>query len=238
MKLALLLLTVGYFHYSPLFALSVKGILPATVPYLEYAPFYDMLFLFMLMFGMVMVVTGEVQHELENTNAELAKTRDRLETMAQLDHLTSALNRHALYSLIEDERPGRRALLSGTAVVADIDDLKKINDRYGHLAGDSAIRAVASAIRACIRADDLLFRWGGDEFLVVLIGMSEADARVRLAAANTGLRERQLPAFPEPVDVSISMGFASFDSVHTLGQVIAVADEAMFKRKKKNETHP
>jgi diguanylate cyclase (GGDEF)-like protein len=166
-------------------------------------------------------------------NAELARARDRLETMAQLDHLTSALNRHALYSLIEDPQPGRRAVCSGSAVVADVDNLKAINDRHGHLVGDWAIRAVASAIRACIRADDLLFRWGGDEFLVLLIGVDEADARARLAGVNDSLTHARMPECPDPVDLSVTMGFAPFDSAKSLSQVIALADEAMFKRKRK-----
>ena len=53
-------------------------------------------------------------------------------------------------------------------VMADVDRLKRINDAEGHEAGDEAIRSVANAIRKRIRADDLLFRWGGDEFLVVM----------------------------------------------------------------------
>ncbi len=54
-----------------------------------------------------------------------------------------------------------------------MDNLKAINDGLGHTAGDKAIREVAGAIRSVIRADDLLFRWGGDEFLVVLVGLPE-----------------------------------------------------------------
>lgn len=232
-KLALVLLTAAYFHYAPLFWMASHGLVPNPLPYLEYSPFFDLIFLFMLMFGMVMIVTGETQYELEMANVELARARDRLETMAQLDHLTSALNRHALYSLIEDPRPGRRTVFSGSAVVADVDNLKAINDRHGHLVGDAAIRAVASAIRACIRADDLLFRWGGDEFLVLLIGVNETDARARLAGVNDSLRRARMPECPDPVDVSVTMGFAPFDSAKALSQVIALADEAMFKRKRK-----
>ena len=231
-KLALLLLSISYLHYAPLFWFATNRPHPITLPYLQYSSFYDLLFLFLLMFGMMMVVTGEVQHELELTNVELGRARDRLETMAQLAHLTSALNRHALYSLIEEPNSGRRSVFNGSAVVADMDQLKAINDRYGHLAGDSAIRAVASAIRQVIRADDLLFRWGGDEFLVLLIGLGEAEARDRFAAVNASLKRTRLPELSEPIDISVSMGFALFESARSLSQVIAIADEAMFRRKR------
>jgi hypothetical protein len=64
LKVALGLLTLDYLHYAPIYAASAAGMLPDTVPYLEYSPLYDLIFLMLLAFGMVMVTTGEVQHEL------------------------------------------------------------------------------------------------------------------------------------------------------------------------------
>lgn len=232
MKVALLLLTVDYAHYAPLFAASSYGLVPQTLPYLVYSPLYDLIFLVLLAFGMVMVMTGEVQHELEVANASLAQTRDRLEVMVQLDHLTSAFNRHAFYSIIGDPRSGEKVVLRGCAAVVDIDNLKVVNDRHGHAAGDGAIRAVAKSIRGCIRADDLLFRWGGDEFLVLLIGVTEADARTRLDGVNRALHRTTIIGVQEPVDLSVSIGYAAFDSATSLDQVIAMADTAMYGRKR------
>jgi diguanylate cyclase (GGDEF)-like protein len=229
-KVALFLLALDYLHYAPLFWVSSSQIVP-LVTHLEYAPFYDLSVLVALMFGMVMLVTGQVQRELEEANTELTRARDRLETMAHLDHLTSALTRHAFYSLIEDPKNGGRAILRGCAAVVDIDQLKAINDKYGHPVGDAAIRAVAAAIRGCIRADDLLFRWGGDEFLVLLIGVSESEARARLDGLNHRLRQTSI-GLPAALDVSASVGYAPFDSASSLDEVIAVADTAMYGVKK------
>jgi diguanylate cyclase (GGDEF)-like protein len=232
MKTSLVLLTIDYAHYTPLFAASAYGLVPKSLPYVEYAPLYDLIFLVLLAFGMVMLVTGEVQHELQLANARLARTRDRLETMAQLDHLTSALNRHAFYSIIEDPRSGNRMALHGCAAVADVDNLKTINDRYGHAAGDGAIRSVAARIRAVIRADDLLFRWGGDEFLILLIGLSETEARERLDDLNHSLTQTTITGVSESVDISVTVGYAAFESAASLDEVIALADTAMYSRKK------
>jgi diguanylate cyclase (GGDEF)-like protein len=232
MKTSLVLLTIDYAHYTPLFAASAYGLVPKSLPYVEYAPLYDLIFLVLLAFGMVMLVTGEVQHELQLANARLARTRDRLETMAQLDHLTSALNRHAFYSIIEDPRSGNRMALHGCAAIADVDNLKTINDRYGHAAGDGAIRAVAARIRAVIRADDLLFRWGGDEFLILLIGLSETEARERLDDLNYSLKQTTITGVGGAVDISVTVGYASFESAASLDEVIALADTAMYSRKK------
>jgi diguanylate cyclase (GGDEF)-like protein len=231
-KIALLLLTLDYAHYAPLFAASSMHFGPPTLPYLVYAPLYDLIFLMLLAFGMLMVMTGEVQHALETANADLAKTRDRLATMAQLDHLTSALNRHSFYSMIEGPRNSGRTALSGCAAFADIDNMKVINDAFGHVAGDGAIRAVAREIRACIRADDLLFRWGGDEFLVLLIGVSESEARARLDTLNHRLEGTAIPGVVEPFDVHVSVGYAAFDSAPSLDGVIALADSAMYGKKR------
>jgi diguanylate cyclase (GGDEF)-like protein len=175
-RVALLLLSLAYLAYGPLFALAAIGWIPHEPRFLAYSPFFDSLLLTMLGFGMVMVATGEVQSDLE-------VARDRLAGVAQTDHLTSAFNRYAFHALLDHD-------LAGTAVIADIDNLKSINDQYGHSAGDAAIRAVATAMRSCIRADDLLFRWGGDEFLVLLLNVSELDARKRLTGQRATAHRR------------------------------------------------
>ena len=231
MKVALVLLTVDYAQYAPVFAATSLGWVSPT-PYLQYAPFYDLIVLVLLAFGMMMVITGEVQQALEEANADLAQARDRLEAIAQLDHLTSALNRHSFYSIIEDPRTPDRSVVRGCAAFADIDNMKAINDAYGHTAGDDAIRAVATAVRSCIRADDLLFRWGGDEFLVLLMGVSETEARARLDGLNHRLTGMEIPGVNRPVDLRVSIGFAAFDSASSLDDVIALADSAMYGRKR------
>ena len=161
-------------------------------------------------------------------HSDLEKARDRLAGVAQLDHLTSAFNRHAFYQVPDRD-------LSGTAVFADIDNLKSINDQFGHGAGDTAIRACATALRSHIRADDLLFRWGGDEFLVLLLGFSEADARKRLSNVNDLLRDIHIAGTGGgTMTVSVSMGLAAFDAAESLDEVIRVADTAMYGHKRRN----
>lgn len=219
LKIALLLLALLYGAYGPIFALSALNVIAHEPLFLAYSSFYDLLLLTMLGFGMVMVATGEVQSDLE-------VARDRLTGVAQTDHLTSAFNRYAFHTLLHHD-------LAGTAVIADIDNLKSINDRHGHAAGDAAIRAVASAIRGCIRADDLLFRWGGDEFLVLLLGVGESDARARMTVVNEHLRDVRVHSGESSVSVSVSMGFAPFDSAESLDDVIRVADSAMYGTKRR-----
>ena len=220
LKVALAILALAYAAYAPVFAAASRGWIDKEPAFLAFSPFYDMLMLTLLGFGVVMLTSGEVHSDLE-------KARDRLAGVAQQDHLTSAFNRHAFYQVLDRD-------LSGTAVFADIDNLKSINDQFGHAAGDTAIRACATALRSHIRADDLLFRWGGDEFLVLLLGFSEVDARKRLSGVNDLLRDIHLPGNTGTMTVSVSMGFAAFNSAQSLDEVIRVADTAMYGHKRRN----
>ncbi len=220
MKFGLAILAAAYAAYAPIFAAASKGWIEHEPAFLAFSPFYDILMLTMLGFGVVMLTSGEVHSDLE-------QARDRLAGVAQQDHLTSAFNRHAFYQVLDRD-------LSGTAVFADIDNLKSINDQFGHASGDTAIRACATALRSHIRADDLLFRWGGDEFLVLLLGVSELDARKRLSGVNDLLRDINLPGGAGTMTVSVSMGFAAFNSAESLDEVIRVADTAMYGHKRRN----
>jgi diguanylate cyclase (GGDEF)-like protein len=216
LRIGFLALATMNLVYATVALLGVAGVFVRSPEVLNYSSFYDLLLLTMLGFGVVMTATGEVQSDLE-------VARDRLAGLAQKDHLTAAFNRHAFHALLDRD-------LTGTAAIADVDNLKSINDRYGHSAGDAAIRAVATAIRGCIRADDLLFRWGGDEFLVLILGLPEGDARLRLGQVNERLRAVELPD-GQTIGISISMGFAAFDSAESLDEVIRVADTAMYGNK-------
>ena len=230
-KVALVLLAVNYALFALRFVVPQLRGLPPEPPYLGHGSVYDLIFLVLLAFGMVMTVTGDVQHALERAIADFTEAKDRLEVLARFDHLTSALNRHAFYSIIEGPETDRN-IVRGCAAFADIDRMKAINDAFGHAAGDDAIRSVASAIRACIRADDLLFRWGGDEFLVLLFGVSEIEARARLDEVNRRLKRTIVPGVPYPVEVRVSVGYAAFDSAGSLDDVIALADSAMYGQKR------
>jgi diguanylate cyclase (GGDEF)-like protein len=230
-KLALLLLTIDYLHYAPLFGAASAQNLAIVNAYLMYAPLYDLIFQVMLMFGMVMLVTGQVQHELELANADLQRARDRLETTSREDPLTGALNRRAFADTIE-ERRRTFAGTRGTILVADLDDLKVLNDCYGHEAGDVALRLVTAALRAGMAPGDLLFRWGGDEFVLLLQVASAEEAQARFSTLNDRLQQQALPGATAPVDLRVTVGAAAFQDLASLDAVIAMADEAMYRRKK------
>lgn len=232
MKTALLLLAVGFLHYVPVFA-ARKGLWGITVPlkYLQYTSVFDLLFEILLGFGTVMVLMESVRREVEMANRKLLDARDKLELLVQMDPLTEALNRHAFHSLLRRPEGMHDTVTSGSVAVLDIDNLKPINDTLGHTVGDKAIRAVARATRSLVRADDMLFRWGGDEFLVLMFKLPQPEAARRMEKLNKILEENSERWIGMPVTVTISFGVAGFTSLKDLGQAIEQADKAMYARR-------
>ncbi len=221
-RVSLIALSALAVNFAALALLGWTGPWPAgTAQILQpFAALLDLVLFTGLGFGQALLVMETVSAALARTNADLAAARDRLEVQVRVDPLTSALNRHAFHSLIGD-RGGDLAGRSGCVVVIDIDHLKCVNDTLGHAAGDEMIRAAAAAIRRVVRADDLLFRWGGDEFLAILFGIGPAgvDARMR------ELTPRQAG---QPGDPPLSWGVAAFETLAGIADAIEAADRAMY----------
>jgi diguanylate cyclase (GGDEF)-like protein len=192
-------------------------------PYVEIAPFNVLLLQTLMAFGMVLTVMEEGQLALHSTNEQLLEAERRLKTLAETDPLTGCFNRRVFRDLVDDLRRGDGPR-EGTVVMLDMDGLKKINDRDGHAAGDAAIRTMADAIRARTRNTDLAVRWGGDEFLVVLPGLSEAEGSVR---------RDQITAAIAAGGLSASTGVAAYGETVDIMSAVEAADESMYGVKAK-----
>jgi diguanylate cyclase (GGDEF)-like protein len=168
---------------------------------------------------------------LANITAQVRLVHE-LRRDAETDELTGVANRRRFAASIE--RESERSRRNGTAfsvIILDIDRFKDINDRFGHGAGDSVLAAIANRIVSCLRRVDLLSRYGGDEFAVLLPeagsdGAFEAAERIRAAVAGSAVEmvEGQL------LYVSISVGLATHDQEHSTDweQLLAEADQALY----------
>jgi diguanylate cyclase (GGDEF)-like protein len=164
-----------------------------------------------------------------------ADTTEKSETRAMQDPLTALPNRRQL----DEDLEGRLRQLAEdgrTAVFAmvDIDHFKHFNDEYGHRVGDVTLQKVASVMRSSARDDDLLYRYGGEEFLVIFTDTRPEDAvtlaeRLRLAVEVAPLSGENL----DPVGpVTISIGLALLPEHGTdIGRLIEMADKAMYRAK-------
>jgi diguanylate cyclase (GGDEF)-like protein len=232
MLTALAFLSIGFLHYIPVFG-ARKGLWEFAVPvsYFQYTSVFDLFFEILLGFGTVMVLMESVRREVELANENLTEARDKLELLAQMDPLTEALNRHAFHSLLRKPEKGQESKTSGSVAVIDIDNLKPINDTFGHTVGDKAIRAVARAMRSLVRADDMLFRWGGDEFLILMFNLPESEAQRRMEKLNALLEESSRRWTSVAITVTVSFGVAGFQSLTELGSAIETADKAMYAQR-------
>lgn len=177
--------------------------------------------------------TSDARDLMTTVAAQLALTQEyaRLENLARRDPLTDVLNRHAFYSLLEKKKSSASLVTSGSVALVDLNDLKRINDTFGHATGDYALRQVAAAIRSVLRPDDLLFRWGGDEFLVIVFGLDEEIVRHRFSMLDALLGETLATPSSDPIPITVSFGVARFGSVGSLHAAIDQADKTMYAYK-------
>lgn len=112
---------------------------------------------------------AERTRELSWVNQQLQRQLDENRELAERDALTRAANRYGLEKSLQQQCERARRFREPLALIAmDLDDFKPINDQHGHARGDAALIEVTERIRTCLRSEDLLARWGGDEFAVVL----------------------------------------------------------------------
>ena len=192
-----------------------------TMMLLQAGPFVTLLLQMLLALGMVLTVMESTQRALATTNAHLQEAEHRLKVLAETDPLTGCFNRRVFRELVDGLRAGREGPL-GAVLMLDMDDLKDINDRQGHAAGDEAIRRAAEAIRGHTRATDIVVRWGGDEFVVVIPGASGAYAQARRDELANALALIGLPA---------SAGLAVYEKGKDIMVAVEEADREMYAAK-------
>jgi diguanylate cyclase (GGDEF)-like protein len=152
-----------------------------------------------------------------------------LERLADSDTLTPLLNRRAF--LREVERSIARVARHGTPIsvmIADLDGLKAINDNAGHQAGDAALMHVGYALKAQVRATDVVARIGGDEFGLVLEDFDATAAEAKARALAAAIAEDSVDGRA----VTVAIGYTLIEASDTFDSIIARADAAMYVRKR------
>lgn len=228
MHVSLLLLTIDFLLYAVLF--SARGIVTFNADFLSYNSAIDLVLQTALGFGMVIILLEKVLNDFRDTNEQLRSTQKQLELLVHTDPLTAAFNRHAFYGFVRKQGEEGEEV-SGCVGFFDIDDLKAINDCFGHAAGDLVIRAVVRSIREIIRAEDLIYRWGGDEFFVIMVSMDATMAERRVQRLESLLEHVYIDNIPEPIRVGVSWGFTDYRNADDLESAIRSADTEMYRRK-------
>ena len=196
-----------------------SGPLMSSGPLVAVSYMYAHVFGFLMTFGMILMITQKLQLKLERQATE--------------DPLTGVYNRRALHMMAEHEFTAMlRNKTCLSVLMIDLDFFKKINDRHGHKVGDRMLIHFTQIVRDTIRAEDLLFRYGGEEFVVLIRnadinGTSQLAERIRAACSVT-----PLPAGDKLVGFTVSIGQASAKlDDDDFYQVIERADKALYHAK-------
>ncbi len=157
---------------------------------------------------------------------------EKIQHQATTDGLTGLVNHKTFYEILEKElwrsrRFGGRISL----IMIDIDNLKTINDAYGHRAGDTVIREISRRIRECIRQIDTAARYGGDEFAVILLNTDIKDATI--VAERMVKAVARCPALwnKQHIQLSISVGLGQYDADNTPEDITSRSDKALYTAK-------
>jgi diguanylate cyclase (GGDEF)-like protein len=183
----------------------------------------------------VALLTGEMSKlhaRLKRQKEELLTAVATIRTLATIDELTSLANRRHMNEVLAAEE--RRTGAAGQAVciaLVDIDFFKSVNDRYGHAGGDCVLRAFAGAARAGLRNADVLARWGGEEFLLMLPNTALPEATQVLNRMAERIKAMRVAEFDRGLAITFSGGLVERASGEPFTATIVRADRAMYVAK-------
>jgi diguanylate cyclase (GGDEF)-like protein len=177
-----------------------------------------------------------LQRRLRARNSSLRSDRERARLAARTDSLTKAFNRRALEEdlaalVARAERYGHKYC----AALCDVDEFKAYNDHFGHLPGDEVLRRIAGSIRDGLRRGDALYRYGGEEFLVILPEQSLIEAAVGMDRLRRGVEELALPHAPKAgrpfVTMSVGLSALQTEPLESIEEWLRRTDAQLYQAK-------
>ncbi len=174
-------------------------------------------FFIVLNFALVLFISGMISERAHN----------KLRRQADTDHLTEISNRRSFFMRLTDN-PG----LNDTVILLDLDHFKKINDRFGHIAGDAVLQTIAQRVKQCLRPEDLLARYGGEEFIILLPKSGLQQAEIICERIRHKISAQPVCWGDDIIRVTASLGAAIADKdCSELQGLINAADKKLYEAK-------
>ncbi len=169
--------------------------------------------------------------------SQLASLTGRLRELAMVDSLTGVLNRRAFLDQADGEWVRHRRYNHAlSCAMLDVDGFKKINDTFGHAAGDAVLQHIGALVRATLRASDLSARLGGDEFIALMPETNQDGAVATAERILTRVMSRPLTVLDQSFATTLSIGVASSEGCAGLEELMARADRALYRAKKEGRS--
>lgn len=190
-----------------------------------------------LVMGLLVVTVALLYRRVRATNRQLVASQAQLRVQSERDPLTNLANRRHFLSVMQAEQArGGEAGFEGALLLVDIDHFKHVNDGHGHAAGDLVLCEVARRLNEAVRGDDLVVRWGGEEFLVLALKVPAAQAELMAARVLKLIGDTPVMVQGQPVKVTVSIGYARFPLPPNVlpvawEQAINLADMALYTAK-------
>ncbi|AHC14163.1 GGDEF domain-containing response regulator [Salinispira pacifica] len=170
--------------------------------------------------------------ELEEKNRQLTDLKKKLELLASTDPLTEILNRRAMSERLHEEIDrARRYNHSFSIIFLDLDHFKQINDSYGHEAGDKALVQFSDILKESVRSGDLVSRWGGEEFLLLVLNAGISDAMDLAGRIKQSAENADWDFVSEGYRLSFTAGVVELGSEEDYDSLFKRADEALYEGK-------
>ena len=167
--------------------------------------------------------------ELYNKNLELQKMNEELKRLSSTDQLTKLFNRRKMHEELDKEyKRASRYKNPFSIIMFDIDFFKKINDTFGHQAGDAVLSELSHLVKKIIRATDVASRWGGEEFLILCPETNLNQASILAEKIRSNVENYN---FPVDKTVTVSIGVSEFRKDSSIENIIEQADERLYKAK-------
>ncbi len=186
----------------------------------------------LLWFSVVGGYLSDLRKRLTRSYAALSHAYQKMEEIATHDELTGLLNRRRImeYVVHEKDRSDRFGTPFSIALV-DVDFFKRINDTFGHAVGDEVLSTFGVLVGHCIRKVDKVGRYGGEEFLILLVGATLDNAVCCLERCRRSIATARFPSLPEGYGVTISCGVVEYRQGETVDTLLRRADEALYRAK-------
>ncbi len=188
--------------------------------------------LVLVTFSIIGGYISSLRRTLSASHSELKKSVAIIEEMAIRDELTGVYNRRYLMELLENEK--NRAVRGGTQFVIamlDVDQLKEVNDIYGHLTGDQVLRSVSISIRESLRNIDNCGRYGGDEFILVLAQTDIKGAMASVERIRASIEQNHFPDLKPGFRITVSIGLTEYRPPEEVEEMIARVDSVLYRAK-------
>lgn len=208
---------------------------PIQMPYATNLERIATMLVFTLTIGRCMFIgifSRSMRDALYKRGLELKEAYKRIEELAELDELTGSFNRRSIMQALDEEiASAQRNKMPCAVVLIDLDWFKRINDQFGHPAGDEALRAFAITMFANIRSIDKFGRYGGEEFLLILPEISEGAALRTTDRLRLIVGDLDWSAISQEMRVTMSAGLAMLQPDDTADSILARADQLLYQAK-------